>query len=441
MGTPLLTLEFNGADGATTWTEDAQGLSIDLMHYCELDDAKVYSGATSLKLAHVSEVGYGEFGYVVPSIGGMFTAQCRALFDAIHSGSALCFWDQDGAAYLDVGLDYSDGSVKVWMRADDRANTTITNARCGPDITADTWHLIKLVVNGRDFTLYLDYMEINTWTAGIDNPFSGLDYFYACNYMNVGETLWLDEIRVADDGAIVIPVADMTLTAHAPYRHAEIPAGDMTLQTIPPDFGIPLIPIPTADMTLLARNPAYVWTLPAALLPASQVVFTCTLTGDGDGVDDLELPISSFQSRMRDEDPSYLACSIPNSVDYEAEILARTNGDIVVRKGYRLQDGTLNMEEIARVDYEALQLHRGARSDTAIISGHRTTTATAVKYRTLTGVSYYGLQDDGKRRIRAELDLFLRPGDIAVYGDESIEVGMISCAVNPTLAIMEVTEK
>jgi hypothetical protein len=66
-----------------------------------------------------------------------------------------------------------------------------------------------------------------------------------------------------------------------------------------------------------------------------------------------------------------------------------------------------------------------------------------VKTVTVEGVSYYCLQADGKRRVRALLDLFLRIGDTCVYGSgasDYMTVGYITYTVIVNQAIMEVTE-
>lgn len=235
--------------------------------------------------------------------------------------------------------------------------------------------------------------------------------------------------------------AELHLEWTPPGTIIEIPVAEMTLETYGPDFGSGPYSIPVAEMTFLGRAPSYVWSIPTSQRPSLQTIYTCIVTGADDGLDDLDLPMSSFQARMRDGEPSYLAVYIPNSVDYEVAILARTNGDIVVKKGYRMQDGTINLEEIARVDYESIGIDRGWQNDTATLSGHRTLSSTAPKERELSGVSYYALQMDGKRRVRADVDLFLRPGDIALLNDDNIEVGMITYTVDPFSSIMEITEK
>jgi len=199
--------------------------------------------------------------------------------------------------------------------------------------------------------------------------------------------------------------------------------------------------IPFAGIEIEAYNPSYVWSLVPGQIFGLQVIYQCILTGDADGLSDLVLPMSSFQSTMRNGEASYLACIIPGATAYKAAILARANGDIVVSKGYRFSDGTTQMEELCRVDYESLRIDRDPMMDIATISGHRTATAAASKSVTLTGVSYQGYRTDGKNVFRAEPDLFLRVGDTAVYGSYSFVVGEISYAVGTNQAMMQVTEE
>ena len=202
---------------------------------------------------------------------------------------------------------------------------------------------------------------------------------------------------------------------------------------------------PIVPLALTVKNPSAVWDLIASMRPAAQVIYYCILTGanESPALPDLFIPISSFQARIRNGEPSYLSCVIPNPSEYSDEIAARSNGEIIIQKGYRLQDGSINMAEIVRVDYETLALDIGARSASGTIVGHKTVTASAAKEWTVQGVSFYGLQHDGKRRIRAAMDLFLHPGDIVIYGagdDDSFTVGSITYIVNTRDGLMEVTE-
>lgn len=95
------------------------------------------------------------------------------------------------------------------------------------------------------------------------------------------------------------------------------------------------------------------------------------------------------------------------------------------------------------MDFESVRIDQGSKSASATISGHKTISSSSVKTITVEGVSYYCLQADGKRRVRALLDLFLRIGDTCVYGtgtSDYLTVGYITYTVSVNQTIMEVTE-
>jgi len=241
-----------------------------------------------------------------------------------------------------------------------------------------------------------------------------------------------------------IPAAEITLTGHNP-SHCQLlditAAGSLVLAGFAPSYGPAAAIIPLASgLEIAAYSPTQSWFLGVNALYKKQTIFQCILTGAVDGLTDLVIPISSFQSTVRDGDPTYLACVIPNSIDYIADISARTNGDIIIKQGYKLHDGSIQAEEIIRVDYENLQDARGGRSASATISGHKTTSSSSPKSVELEEATYYGLQANGKRTFRAKPDIFLRVGDTAVYDTESITVGQISYNVDTRQAIMQVTE-
>lgn len=246
---------------------------------------------------------------------------------------------------------------------------------------------------------------------------------------------------------VYVPIGHVTLTGHNPtYILSQIlnisAPGLLVLAGFAPSFGPAAAIIPKASgLEIAAYSPAQSWSLGVNALYKKQTIFQCILTGAADGLEDLVIPISSFQSTVRDGDPTYLACVIPDSINYIADISARTNGDIVIKQGYKLYDGSIQAEEIIRVDYENLQDARGGRSASATISGHKTTSSSSPKSVELEEVTYYGLQTNGKRTFRAKPDIFLRVGDTAVYGTESIIIGQISYTVDTRQAIMQVTEK
>jgi len=197
-----------------------------------------------------------------------------------------------------------------------------------------------------------------------------------------------------------------------------------------------------AIMTFTLHTPAYGWQLRPEQYPTAQIIYTCTLTGDNESppVTDLELPVTSFQSRRRSGDPSYLSVFCPFDDAYIDGIEERLNGAIIVKKGYKLQDGTYQMETIAESDFESFASYEGANNASISLTGYRTTTYSTPKSVTLDGVSYFTRQHDGKRRARCDVNLFIDPGDTADYGSGEMTAGDVVMIVTDKIAYMEVCE-
>jgi hypothetical protein len=242
-----------------------------------------------------------------------------------------------------------------------------------------------------------------------------------------------------------VPAGAIVLTGFPPHLDGHLASpGLISLTGHAPSWGPMSAEVPCGAFSLTARAPSKAWSIARAVTTA-QVIYYCILTGAADGLDDLYLPMSSFQARMRDGDPSYLSCIFPNSAAYEDAISLRGSGQIIIQRGFRMSDGTEQMEEIIRVNYESLRIDRGARNDSGTITGYRTISSGEPKEVTVTGVSYYGMQADGKRKVRADLDLFLRVGDTCIYGEDGndyFKVGLITYIVSadPVQTIMEATE-
>jgi hypothetical protein len=246
--------------------------------------------------------------------------------------------------------------------------------------------------------------------------------------------------------AVNIPLTELSLAVpafHAGYI-SEVEAKSLLLSAMNPGLAMG-VPMPVAGLEIASFRPQYRWDIPATERTVAQGIYLCYLTGENESppLEDLLIKISSFQSRLRDGDPSYVSVVVPGADDYVDDILARQNGEIVIKKGYRLSDGTIMAEEIARAAFESLQTFEGAHSYSATLTGHATTSSSSPADRTVTGLSYLGRLVSGKTTIRADMDLFLRVGDVCIYGSEAAErftVGQISYTVGPYQAIMQVTE-
>ena len=165
-----------------------------------------------------------------------------------------------------------------------------------------------------------------------------------------------------------------------------------------------------------------------------------TLTGDGETpvVDDVEIPIPSFQCRRRSGSPTYLSVVI-RGTDYADEVNARSNGDLKVEMAYELYGSEIYRETVAIVDLEDIQVDEGSSSASIVLTGHRTIAYTP-KQITLRDIVYYQLKD-GKYRFRCSIpNLYLAPGDTAIGDGNEFTVDDIQYIVSPELQMMEVKE-
>ncbi len=166
--------------------------------------------------------------------------------------------------------------------------------------------------------------------------------------------------------------------------------------------------------------------------------YYCTLTGAPDGLADIELPMSSFQYRLRDNTPSYLQVVIPR-IDDAQDIADRSNGDLLVEMAYLVDGVEQHREQLARVDLDPPRSDEGTRRQSITLSGHRTETWGA-QIVTLRGITYQG-DYNGLIRIRCAMpDLWLRPGDTVHAGDETFVAGKVLTAMSKKTHWMEVVE-
>lgn len=112
------------------------------------------------------------------------------------------------------------------------------------------------------------------------------------------------------------------------------------------------------------RSTGYVYPAIAAALPAGVTTYHCLLTGAGDGLADLVIPISSFSVRHKSGTDSSYQIAIP-AISYASGIAPRANGQIVIS-----QTVAGVSEELLRGDLGDIRVDRGARSASLSISGN-----------------------------------------------------------------------
>lgn len=185
-----------------------------------------------------------------------------------------------------------------------------------------------------------------------------------------------------------------------------------------------------------ALNLAYKFEADAVWTPVVTAIhYTLKLVASG--YSDLVLPMSSFQSRLRQSTPSYLQVVVPSALNYVDEITDRSAGHIVIERGLRWTDGTTQTTEIARVNFETLRIDQGATNDSATLTGHKTTTNSSPKSVTLTGAQTRSLSGSSIR-YRCAIDNTLRPGDTAHINNDSFIVKSIQFVVSTAEEYMEI---
>lgn len=167
--------------------------------------------------------------------------------------------------------------------------------------------------------------------------------------------------------------------------------------------------------------------------------YRCYLTG----TPDLTLPMSSFQCRRSLDGLTQLTVVIPaDGMALMDAIAARVAGDLVIFRGMRIPPSAVDQfDEMLRVSFSSVRYDMGTTRASLSITGERETTSGDSRTRTLRGVSYINQDGNRVRRVRCEVDTWLRPGDVAALGaGETLNVQEIVYWVSPQSAFMEVVE-
>ena len=183
--------------------------------------------------------------------------------------------------------------------------------------------------------------------------------------------------------------------------------------------------------------PAYQWTIDT-LEPLRRVYVA---TFHASGLDDLEIPMSSLQFRLRNDGWSYVVCVFPDADTYEDQVEAFkvAEGEIRIFSGWTNQAGERQLQEMARADISRYSTDVGVQSSSLTLTAYREISIGNPRAVTLTNITVRSLQADGKRRVRCEPNIFLRPGDTAVFGADSMTVDSLAVMIDRNQQRMEVT--
>lgn len=157
-------------------------------------------------------------------------------------------------------------------------------------------------------------------------------------------------------------------------------------------------------------------------------------------IDGQQVPKASFQATMRAEGKSFVQAVLP-AADHLPPL--EYGALMEVRLGYYYPDADeySGLETIAQAPLEIVRSDEGASRFTVTVSGYGPLPNYAPGQRQLHGVRTRSVSQ-GKRRIRCDVDLLLRPKHYAIDEDgTSFRVETIQYFVNSASAAMEVTER
>jgi len=162
---------------------------------------------------------------------------------------------------------------------------------------------------------------------------------------------------------------------------------------------------------------------------SDQVVYICTVTGAENGLPDLVLPISSFQSRRRSGTDSYLKVTSPSLELYDAAA-ARPDGDVVVTLAHLVNGTVIPQGEVARVNFGDLGFSKEANAQTVTLSGTKQVTYASPKAVAPTSATSLSLSGGKWRAGIAIPDISINPGDTVTVGSASFVAGLITTSVS-----------
>jgi hypothetical protein len=140
-----------------------------------------------------------------------------------------------------------------------------------------------------------------------------------------------------------------------------------------------------------------------------------------------------------------LECSLsvvtaPPSLDTLDAIEARNGNDLILYRGVRFAADNEQLDVLLQTPMTGIRVDRGGRSLRVSMEGRADEAVAEGQTRLLRGVSYQPLSD-GLRRVRCEVDTYLRPGDVAdLGGGEFLTVAEIVITVGADNAFMEINE-
>lgn len=417
--------------------------------------------------------------------GESFSTPYSADFPFGAADFTIDFWlyvagpaPSSGYTIFNIGVGATDFQMLIrdtnptikWYMFDDVAYAEhILQVHPPNPIIVDAWHHIAIVKNGYEFSIYVDGVcdvtggyGRSTWEhdvyGGTEQEAEGITI---STYSSGGGDcqIWLDEFRVSFGIARWIanftpktieygsadPTLERELTAGVGIAAAFDGSGP--IENLNADAGLRAVFARVSETQrniaqeagIAADFDAFNWSdFLRVYRDRISIRYTLTMHMASGSLDDIVIPISSFQGQFRTGEPTFFEAIVPGNDQY-GDIANRVGAELILTMQYVIGGVVYHSEEICTVDLESIRLDEGSSSASIALSGHRTVTHTPKTVK-LTGVSYRAVTD-GKIRIRCTPDLYLQPGDTCIAGEDTFTAGVITWAVNPSNITMEVAEE
>lgn len=160
------------------------------------------------------------------------------------------------------------------------------------------------------------------------------------------------------------------------------------------------------------------------------VQYYFNVTGTENGVSDVELPISSFQARRRNDAQTYLSVVVP-SYDFISDIVARQNGKMQIYQGYIYEGELVYKKKIIETVISKVDDYQGGNNNSIVLTGYLSIYYSP-KTLNLSGFApTYKSNQGGKLRYRlAKPSIELNPGDTVIINSDTFVVDTMSYSIN-----------
>lgn len=246
----------------------------------------------------------------------------------------------------------------------------------------------------------------------------------------------LDEEESGFNPSPLIPdiefVLDATITGAS--RAVSVPESEFSLETTLAGV-LRAVSVPEIEM-LLEASISGIKLIDLTETEDAIVRYFLTITGDADNTTDVQIPMSSFQARRRNDAPTYLSVVIP-SINFADEIISRSNGFVRIDQAYTYQNEIVLKKTIIETTIDRVDTDQGGKNRSVTLVGYKTDSynpkSVALEYAT-----YRSFRNGTLRYRLAKPYIFLNPGDTVTIGNDTFKIGVISYAISVKNKLIEI---